>query len=456
MEYRKLLLFAFAGLISATAVHAQGVDIDKVKAAHPTTASDRAIRNALAHSGINMLAENPDNEDLNDVWFSNEVPSKGITDQKQSGRCWLFTGLNVLRAKMIKEQNMGSFQFSQSFCWFYDQLEKSNLFLQAVIDRGNLPMDDRTVEWLFKNPIGDGGTFCGVQDIVMKYGVVPAEIMPESYNANNTSKLSSIIGLKLREFGLELRKMVQGKKSKSAIEKRKVEMLGTVYHILAMTLGEPPTSFKWTKKDKDGKPVERKTYTPKEFYNEYIGIDLKKDFVMVMNDPSRPYHKMYTIDLSRHSYDGEQWTYLNLPVDEIKPMAIASIKDSTMMYFSCDVGKFLNRDTGILSTKNFDYESLFGTTFGMSKKERIETFASGSSHAMTLMAVDLDENGKPTKWKVENSWGNRGVNGHLVMTDEWFDEYMFRLVVNKKYVPENLMKEFNQKPIVLPAWDPMS
>ena len=177
---------------------------------------------------------------------------------------------------------------------------------------------------------------------------------------------------------------------------------------------------------------------------------------MLMNDPTRPYHKTYTIDLDRHSYDGVQWTYLNLPVEEIKQMAIASIKDSTMMYFSCDVGKMLNSKTGVLSLKNYDYESLFGTNFPMNKADRIRTFASASSHAMTLMAVDLDENDKPKKWMVENSWGaSSGHNGHLIMTDEWFDEYMFRLVVDKKYVPAATLKLMEQKPTVLPAWDPL-
>ena len=177
---------------------------------------------------------------------------------------------------------------------------------------------------------------------------------------------------------------------------------------------------------------------------------------MVMNDPSRPYHKTYTIDMDRHSYDGAQWTYLNLPMEEIKPLAIASIKDSTMMYFSCDVGKFLNSKTGVLSLRNYDYASLFDTDFPMTKAERISTFASASSHAMTLMAVDLDADGKAKKWMVENSWGaSSGYRGHLIMTDEWFDEYMFRLVVDRKYVPAETLRLLEQKPVQLPAWDPL-
>lgn len=430
--------------------------LEKIKSEQPNTAADRALRTALAGTSINQLAKNPNNPASSDTYFSHSVPSKGITDQQSSGRCWLFTGMNVMRAKMIKKYDLGAFQFSQSYSFFYDQLEKSNLFLQAVIDNANKPMDDKLVEWLFKNPLSDGGTFCGVQDVMMKYGAVPADVMPESYNANNTSRMSAIIALKLREYGLALRQGAAKGQKPAVLEKRKVEMLGTIYRILSTCLGEPPTTFKWTMKDAKGRPISTKEYTPKSFYEEYVGEDLKNNYVMLMNDPSRPYHRTYTIDMDRHSYDGAQWTYLNLPIEEIKPLAIASIKDSTMMYFSCDVGKFYDSKTGVLSTENFDYATLFDTDFPMDKADRIRTFASASSHAMTLMAVDLDAEGKPTKWKVENSWGpNSGVAGHLIMTDKWFDEYMFRVVIEKRFVPEKLLKLYNHEPTRLPAWDPL-
>ena len=293
-------------------------------------------------------------------------------------------------------------------------------------------------------------------DVVTKYGLVPADVMPESYNANNTSRMASILSLKLREYGLTLRKAAAKGEKAAALQKRKTEMLATVYRILSICLGEPVQQFTWTMKGADGKPVGTKEYTPLSFYKEYIGKDLKNDFVMVMNDPSRPYHKTYTIDMDRHSYDGAQWTYLNLPMEEIKPLAIASIKDSTMMYFSCDVGKFLNSKPGVLSLRNYDDAALCATEVPMTKAERISTFASASSHAMTLMAVDLDADGKAKKWMVENSWGtSSGYRGHLIMTDEWFDEYMFRLVVDRKYVPAETLRLLEQKPVQLPAWDPL-
>lgn len=453
------LLLAASLPMNAQTVGKGGISpemLQQIKKAQPAAQTTTALRNALAGAPINQLATRANNPAVGDTYFSNTVPSKGITDQQSSGRCWLFTGMNVMRSKMIKDYNLGAFQFSQSYSFFYDQLEKSNLFLQAVIDNAKKPMSDKLVEWLFQHPLSDGGTFCGVVDVVSKYGIVPADVMPESFSANNTAKMAELISLKLREYGLTLRKAAEKGKKAAALEKRKTEMLGTIYHILAVSLGEPVQEFTWTMKDANGKPVSTKKYTPQSFYKEYVGTDLKNTYVMLMNDPSRPYHKTYTIDMDRHSYDGQQWTYLNLPMEEIKQMAIASIKDSTMMYYSCDVGKFLNGKTGILSLQNYDYESLFGTNFPMTKAERISTFASASSHAMTLMAVDLDANGKPTKWMVENSWGaTSGHNGHLIMTDEWFDEYSFRLVVDKKYVPAATLELLKQKPTLLPAWDPL-
>ena len=302
-----------------------------------------------------------------------------------------------------------------------------------------------------RNPIGDGGQFTGVSNLIMKYGVVPKSAMPETYQSNNTGNMSTILKLKLRQYALELREL---KPAKAA--ERKEAMLTEIYRILVECLGVPPTEFEWARYDKSGNLVSKKTYTPKSFYEEYINEDLEKNYVMIMNDPSREYGKVYEIEYDRHVYDGENWLYINLPIERVKELAMASIKDNTAMYFSCDVGKFLDRTKGTLDIANLDYESLFATDFPMDKKQRIQTYASGSSHAMTLIAVDLDDEGKPKKWMVENSWGAAsGWQGNLIMTDEWFEEYMFRVVVEKQYVPADVLKMLEQKPILLPAWDPM-
>ena len=464
MNKTRLFACIATALALATGTTAQdnrgGIDanlLQELSESYNPTQAERALQNALLGNSVKVLALNQENLNELDTYFSNSVTSKGITDQESSGRCWLFTGLNVLRAKMIASENLGAFEFSQVYNFFFDQLEKSNLFLQGVIDTRKKPFDDRTVEWLFRNPLSDGGTFTGVADLVAKYGVVPKGIMKETYTSDNTAAFSSLLTTKLREFGLELRNAHENGARESRLIEMKKEQLKTVYRMLASVYGVPPTEFTWAPKDANGKYREEpQLYTPRSFYEKYVNINLQDDYVMFMNDPARPYWKSYEIEYDRHLYDGHNWLYINLPIEEIKNMAIASIKDSTMMYFSCDVGKFLNSQRGTLDINNYNYGDLFGVEFGMDKRERVMTFDSGSSHAMTLMAVDLDNEGNPKKWQVENSWGaSSGYHGTLIMTDEWFNEYMFRLVVDKKYIPENILEILNQKPTMLPAWDPM-
>lgn len=428
-------------------------DLNKIKKAYQKEGSvNKALSKVIANNDIRKLAINPNNKLNVNGEFSHKVINKGITDQKQSGRCWMFSGFNVLRNEMIKKYNLGAFELSQNYLFFYDQLEKSNLFLSLIIKHKDEELTSKNNEWLLKNVLSDGGTFCGVIDLVTKYGVVPSTVVPETYNSNNTSRIDNLIILKLKEDALELRSM------KSNWENRKIEMLAEVYKMLVMAYGEPITEFTYTLKDKDGKVItNNEKFTPKSFYEKFIGIDLQNTYVMLMNDPSRDYYKLYEIENDRHTMDGHNWQFINLPIEDIKTCAINSIKDSTLMYFSCDVGKSLDADAGTLDLNNFDYETLFGVKFGMDKKQRIQTFASGSTHAMTLMAVDIDSTtNKTNKWMVENSWGaSSGYQGHLIMTDEWFNEYMFRVVVEKKYVPQNILDVLKQKPIMLPAWDPM-
>ena len=456
---KKILVLAFFIILSSLS-KAQIIDgslsndiLKQIVSTYKRTPNDIALQNAISNNEIKKLAINRQNQFNKDNFFSNRVKNKGISDQKSSGRCWLFTGLNVIRAKVISKYNMNDFQFSQNYSFFWDQLEKSNFFLQEIIETSDKPMDDKKVEWLFKNPIGDGGQWTGVVNITQKYGLVPLEVMPESKNTENTSAMSSLLSYKLREYGLILRESTSKKASKEIIQQKKIEMLSEVYKILVYCLGEPPSSFIWRYKDANGKINEEKTFTPLSFFNEFVAINLN-DYVMFMNDPSRPFYKLYEIEFDRHTYDGNNWKYINLPVDELKKYAIASILDSNALYFSCDVGKQLSSEKGLLDVNNYDYENLFGVKLNMNKMQRIQTFESSSSHGMSLVAVDL-KNNKPVKWLLENSWGMSGYEGHLIMTDQWFDEYMFRIVVQKKYIPQDIIKILDQKPVLLPPWDPM-
>jgi len=458
---RTILCLVLGAALAATAQNKTGgisaEMLQQIERQNPPSASDRALRNALAANAIDNLAKSQANAGALDTWFSVETKSQSIANQKSSGRCWMFSGFNVLRANFAKRTDSLTVSYSQDYLFFWDQLEKSNLMLQGVIETARKPLDDQRVQFFFHHPLNDGGTFCGVADLADKYGLVPAEVQPETYSAENTAKMSAIIKSKLREFGLELRRMVcDGKKAK-AVEQRKTEMLGEVYHMLVITLGEPVKEFYYAFKDKNGKaltPVKR--YTPKTFYDETVGQQLNGSFIMVMNDPRHEYYKTYEVEYDRHVYDGHNWKYLNLPMEDIEQLAIASLKDGRKMYSSYDVGKQLDRQRGFADTENFDYASLFNTSFGMTKAERISTFDSGSTHAMTLSAVDLDADGKPLKWKVENSWGpDWGQKGCLIMTARWFREYMFRLVVNKQYVSEKLLRDYDQKPVMLLPEDPL-
>ena len=418
---------------------------------------NKALVNAVAANAIDDLAKNHQNAGALDTYFSIETKSQSITDQKSSGRCWMFSGLNVLRSNYTQQHGDSlQLEFSQAYLFFYDQLEKANLMLQGVIDTGKKPIDDLRVQFFFHHPLNDGGTFCGVADLAEKYGLVPKEVMPESFSSDNTSKASKLIS-KLREYGLQLRDMVQKDKSQASLNKAKVRMLAQVYRMLEMTIGQPPQKFTYAFKTAKGNAVGKaKEYTPQSFYREVVGGSINGTFIMAMNDPRRPYYKTYEVEYDRHTYDGHNWKYVNLPMDDIEQMAIASLRDGRKLYSSYDVGKFLDRKRGYADTENFDYESLFGTTFGMDKAQRISTFDSGSTHAMTLCAVDLDDKGKVRKWKVENSWGaDWGQRGCLIMTDRWFREYMFRLVVNKKYVPEKILQAANQEPTMVMPEDPL-
>ena len=422
------------------------------------TAANRALSNAIASNSIDDLAKNFKQQGRLDTYFSVETPRQTIHDQKRSGRCWMFSGLNVLRSNFARQHKDSiTVEYSHAYLFFYDQLEKANLFLQAVIDHAKLPLDNPRVQFFFRHPINDGGTFCGVADLAEKYGLVPMEVQPETYSADNTTRMAKLLSSKLREYGLELRRMVADGKPAKAVQGRKAEMLSTVYRMLSLSLGEPVKEFSYAFRDKKGKAVApAKTYTPKQFYDATVGGPLNGTFVMLMNDPRHPYYKTYEVEYDRHTYDGHNWKYVNLPMEDIARLAIASLKDSTKLYSSYDVGKQFDRKRGYLDLDNFDYGTLFSTTFPMTKADRIATFDSGSTHAMTLTAVDLDADGKPLKWKVENSWGKEsGQKGCVIMTNRWFNEYAFRLVVDKKYVPKDILKVEQTKPVMLPPEDPL-
>lgn len=420
-------------------------------------AATKAITNALTNSDIKTLVVNRENVGKTDHFFKYRIKTGSITDQKSSGRCWMFTSLNTFRNKVDDKLNMNSFEFSENYLYFWDILEKSNLFLENAIATATKPWDDRYVEWYFKSPVDDGGIWSSYINLVQKYGVVPKNVMPESNSSSNTSQMLRMVNYKLREQGYSLREMVVDKKVKPEdIQKEKIKMLGDIYRMLCLNLGEPPVEFSWRYKDKNDKISDSKKYTPLSFLSEVLTDINYSDYVMIMNNPSRPYYQLFEVENYRNTKEGVNWKYINLPNDAIKQLCMASIKANEPLYASCDVGQQLDSKEGLLSLDNYDYESIYGMKFGMDKKARILTHESGSSHGMALIAYDVDQNENPVKWQFENSWGSTsGQNGYLTFTDEWFNEYMFRFVIQKKFLTPEVLKVLDQKPTMTPPWDPM-
>jgi len=453
---KPLFISLFAILITVNAVSQEMTkeDIEQIQSSLEMDAYTKAMQNALSNNKVTDLAKNLENIDKDDHFFTYKVEVKGITDQKSSGRCWLFTSLNMFRPKAMEVFNTSSFEFSENYLYFWDLFEKSNLYLNNMIETVDKPVDDRLVQWYLKSPIGDGGMWSSFANLVDKYGLVPRGAMPETHSSENTRYMVKYINLKLKENGLRLREAAQEGKKSEQLQSMREEMMADIYRMLVLNLGVPPSEFEWRYEDKDGEVSDYTVYTPLEFKGKVLGNIRVTDYVMIMNDPSRPFDKHYEIDNYRNVEEGVNWHYVNLSNEEIKPMAVESIRNNMAMYASCDVGQQLDRDYGILDVDNFDYESVYGVSFGMSKAERIQARASGSTHGMALIAVDIDKDGKPHKWQFENSWGAQaGHKGYLTFTDEWFNEYMFRIVIHKDFVTPEVMKIYESKATLLPPWD---
>ncbi len=414
----------------------------------------RALINAVSANDVSKLVINKGVKDrLFDRNFSFELKTRGVTNQKNSGRCWLFAGLNILRYRVARRLNLKKFELSQSYNFFYDKLEKANLFLEKIIETRNRPITDRTVDFLLKHPIPDGGQWNMVVDLVNKYGVVPGEVMPETYNTSNTRRINQLLATLLRKDAAILR---ESGKDEKELRKMKIEMLKDVYRLLVYAFGQPPEQFKWRYKDSSGKLSPWKTYTPQSFFREFINVDLN-DYVVIYNCPARKYYRLYSISLDRDMADRQDLTFINLPIDEVKKLTLKTlIETKEPVWFGCDVGKELLNKEGIMAPDVYDYNSLLGIDFAMTKRQRILYRHSIPTHAMVFTGVDLDASGKPVKWLVENSWGSKvGKNGMYVMYDKWFDYYLYEVVIPGKNLSPELQKILKQKPEVVPPWDPM-
>lgn len=376
---------------------------------------------------------------LLDTGCTFRIPVCGITDQMQSGRCWLFSTLNLFRTGVIRDQDLEDFEFSETFGQFYDVLEKSNRWMEDVIACRRQPMGSRMNNYLFKKPIGDGGHFVNAAHILTKYGIVPQEAMPERFSSTDNARMMRLVLTLLRKYGMELRRMPENR-----IQATKEAGLRAIYHLLTQTLGTPPQEFSWR-----GQP-----YTPLSFRKRFIPGNLEQDYVMLTNDPTRPYYRMYEVEHSRNCYEGNNWTFLNLPAGELEDLGIASLRDGAMFYFSCDTYHGDESAAGKYSENLHDFSGRLGVDVSMDKKDMVASGEIYSVHAMAMAGVKLDDDGRPVRWVAENSFGpERGFGGLIVMDAPWFRTYVFRMAVEKRFLSDRQRAMTQQKPKKIPAWN---
>jgi len=433
------------------------VSLQRYAAAFAADPKNRLALNAVTAAKPHNVARNRAAVVRAEHTFSHLIKTGEITNQKQSGRCWMFAGLNVFRIEAMKRLNVEQFELSQNYLMFFDKLEKANYFLETMIETADEPTDGRLVWFLLQDPIGDGGQWDMFANLVAKYGVVPKSVMPETESSSESATMNATVRTKLREYAAELRRRHAAGEPDAALRARKDEMLATLYRILAINLGEPPREFVWQWRDKDDAFHRDGLITPQTFFAKYVGFDLDS-VISLINCPTedKPFGKFFTVQYLGNVRGGEIVRYLNVPIDVFKKAAVDMIAEGRAVWFGCDVGKMMERDLGILDGELYDFELLYDTQFTADKGERVTYGHSAMTHAMVLTGVDLDDAGNPVKWRVENSWGDKyGEKGFFVMSDNWFDEYMFEVVVDKKFVPAEVLAALEGPPIVLPPWDPM-
>ncbi len=412
--------------------------------------SNVARQNALANNSIKSLSVDQATRTRQQHLFSDKIDVKGISNQKSSGRCWLFAGLNILRPIVIDKYDLKDFEFSQNFLFFYDKLEKSNLFLNQMILMREREIHERELEFLLDAPIGDGGQWNMVVDLVAKYGLVPMIAMPETYASSNTNEMNKLLKKRLRKAAADIRQTAEAAKHKK-IHQGTME---DVYRILALALGEPPHSFTWQYEDEDEKLSKAKAFTPQEFRDNVVNHDLA-DYVYLLQNPTKDYYQTYSITLDRDMVEKPDISVLNIPGDVIKAQTLKAVLAGAPIWFACDVGQEHLGSDGLMVRGIYDYEALLGVDFSLTKSEQILYGESIPTHAMVFVGVDLVDK-QPRQWRVENSWGTkRGNEGYWLMDDAWFDQYLYGVILPKKYLDKRTSAALNVEPKVLPPWDAM-
>ncbi len=428
----------------------------KFAAAFQDNHKQKALQRAVVKNGIRASAENVSAKVNNVPVFSIDVKTGNVANQKQSGRCWMFAALNTFRHKMLNQFNLKAFELSQNYTFFWDKYEKANYFYENILATADQELTSRKVAFLLQTPQQDGGQWDMIVSIFQKYGVVPKSVMPESSSSSNSRELNTYLNKKLRKDAAVLRRLVAENKTAAEIQTAKEEMLQEVYNFLTISLGTPPEIFDFEYRDEEQVYHIARDLTPQSFYDKYVGVDLD-NYVSIINAPTadKPYNKSYTVEMLGNVTGGKEVKYLNVDMDTFKKLAIAQLEQGESVWFGCDVGQSSTRDTGIMALDAYDVDDLFDIEFELTKAERLDYGESLMTHAMVLTGVDLID-GQPTKWKVENSWGEKvGAKGFFVASDAWMDEFTYQIVVRKDLLTPEQLAAFEAAPIVLAPWDPM-
>lgn len=434
-------------------------------------ATDRACHNAVTNNDTKSLALNRGAIHGEDGHFSHRIRSKGITNQKKSGRCWMFAGLNVLRPQVIRAHRMEDFEFSTAYLQFWDKMEKANLYLESVIELRDADFLDRDWEMVNKWVLEDGGWWNYLVGLVGKYGIMPLSAMPETHASTHTETLNEILGRLLRSRAVRILDSYADGLGLDELRARKNDVLAEVYRLLVIHFGEPPSEFEWrypVKKSEDSKDQDEADsqgaedlrltpstrHTPQSFYRHYVGRPLS-EFVCLYNDPHNELNRHYTFDRARNIIGNECMNFINIDTSAMKEIAKASILANEPLWFAVNMGFDQSQELGLMKNRLFDYETLFGIDLGISKANRTRFHSGASGHAMALMGVDLATDGRPRKWLVENSWGDeKGDKGLWTLHDDWFDEHVYTIIVHRRHVAESILSHFNEEATLLPAWYP--
>lgn len=428
--------------------------IDKMRKEFESDPSARVAQNAVTSNNLSSVTLRRDLVQEIDFTFSTKLDEWKATNQKSSGRCWLFATLNLFRPGTMKKMNVKEFEFSQAHIHFWDKFERSNHFLEAIIETSGRPVDDRTIHFLLSDPIGDGGQWNMAMNLIRKHGLVPKSAYPESNSSSSTRWMNSILKDILRSSASEIRGILDSGGSEKEARSHKDSRMEDIWRVLCIHLGTPPESFDWQWRDKNKEFHRRGKMTPQQFAEEFVDVDWE-EYVCIVNDPRNEYYQTYTVDYLQNVAGGPPVVYLNVPSDEMKSITQEILEDGMPVWMGCDVGKQMDRKRGLWDANLFETNELYCVDYGMSKADRLRYGQTMMTHAMLFTGVDIYE-GKPRRWRVENSWGDdSGQKGFYTMNDNWYDEHMFEIASPKKYLTDKMVKGLETVPIVLEAWDPM-